>query len=422
MSCNPAVEANRPNADPSHPATNSPNASVFTVGLSHDASAAAYVSRQFQQVATTNESLQRELSRAYDRLNVVLEISDNSSYFENPAEMEAALLNRYAKSLDAALLLLDRGDTCQLVHVREDEARTLGLTPSETRARLVSEIEVVRRTGRACRLNRSQASERGLDKVHVLLSAFQTDSDVPHVLIALRGGDRPPFDNGDQLTSETVLVYGGHILRNALMVKRLQQVSLETVGALANAIEARDKYTGGHSERVGWLAVLTGKALELPAADIQMLEWSGLLHDVGKIGIPEHILNKPGELTTEEFEQIKMHPRLGYDVLQPVSSLKPVLDAVLCHHENHDGSGYPQGLRAEQIPLLARVLHVVDIFDALTSTRSYRAGLTVREALAVLADGADRVTDPTVTAAFVGAFDRYVRAEPEDFSQRFAHL
>jgi HD-GYP domain-containing protein (c-di-GMP phosphodiesterase class II) len=153
-----------------------------------------------------------------------------------------------------------------------------------------------------------------------------------------------------------------------------------------------------------------------------MLEWSGLLHDVGKLGIPEHILNKPGDLTAEEFEQIKRHPRLGYDVLRPISSLKPVLDAVLFHHEDYDGSGYPEGLSGERIPLLARILHVADIFDALTSTRSYRAGLGVDQALDLLAQKAGRITDPAVTAAFIDAFRHYMRTQPEEFALRFPHL
>ncbi|MFQ5805297.1 MAG: HD-GYP domain-containing protein [Phycisphaerae bacterium] len=378
--------------------------------------------RQFRQLADANEALRRELSRCYERLNVVREISENCSTCDDPATLRAALLNRYADTLDAARLLLDHDNRCAPVRAGETSAGPRAVVPSRVRARLAREIEDVRRTRRACRLNLPEASQRGLGEIHLLLSTLEIDSEQPHVVIALRPGGQAPFDEDDQSASETVLTYGGHILRNVQMVQRLRQASLETVGALANAIEARDYYTGGHSERVGWLAVLTGKALRLPAGDLQMLEWSGLLHDVGKIGIPEHVLNKPGELTAEESEQIRQHPRLGYEVLRPVSSLKPVCDAVLYHHENHDGSGYPEGLRGEQIPLSARILHVVDIFDALTSTRSYRAGLGVDKALEVLAVGAQRITDPAATTTFINAFRHYMQAQPDDFKQRFARL
>jgi HD-GYP domain-containing protein (c-di-GMP phosphodiesterase class II) len=333
--------------------------------------AGSYILDQFQRLADEQAVLRGELARACERLNVVLEISQELSSGDDPAAMETELLKRYAGSLAIAALFLDRGDHCTQVRFGSNGVPPL-VASGRVRDRLAAEIDAVRRTRRARTLGPTQASERGLGSVHVLLSPLQGDGSDPHVVIALRSGRQPPFDRDDHLASETVLVSGGQILRNLLMMQRLQQASLETVGALANAIEARDHYTGGHSERVGWLATLAGKTLELPPGDLQMLEWSGLLHDVGKIGIPEHILNKPGRLTPGEFQQIKRHPRLGHDVLAPVSSLKPVLEAVLYHHENFDGSGYPNGLRGAEIPMLARILHTVDIFDALTSTRSYR--------------------------------------------------
>jgi HD-GYP domain-containing protein (c-di-GMP phosphodiesterase class II) len=374
------------------------------------------MTQQFRQLADANEALRDELSRCYSRLNVVLEISENFSSLESPAEIEAALLSRYAATLEAAALLLDGAQGCTPVAFGDTGAQSLVPAVSRIRAELAPEIDAVRRTRRTSRVNLPQAKQRGLGDIHVLLGALHEHPDQPHVVIALRDGQERPFDDNDQLASETVLIYGGHILGSALMFQRLQQASLETVGALANAIEARDNYTRGHSDRVSRLAVLTGKELGLPADELQMLEWAGLLHDVGKIGIPEHILNKPGELEPAEFEQIMGHPQLGYDVLRPVSSLKPVLHAVLYHHENHDGSGYPEGLRGDQIPLLARILHVVDIFDALTSSRSYRAGLSVDEALRVLAEGNARITEPAATMAFMTAYQRHMQTQAEDFN------
>ncbi|MBK8915620.1 MAG: HD-GYP domain-containing protein [Phycisphaerales bacterium] len=219
-----------------------------------------------------------------------------------------------------------------------------------------------------------------------------------------------------------MLGYGGHILSNVLMVRHLQQTALETVRALANAIDAKDNYTHGHSERVGWLARMVGQALGMPNRQLQILEWAGLLHDVGKIGIPERILNKPGRLTTEEFDEMKRHPRLSYEVLRPVASLAPVLEGVLYHHENHDGSGYPTGLAGDAIPLIARIIHVVDIFDALTSSRSYRKGFTIARAFEILRTDSGRVTDPLVTERFLTAFERYRAERPADFLERFAHI
>jgi HD-GYP domain-containing protein (c-di-GMP phosphodiesterase class II) len=199
------------------------------------------------------------------------------------------------------------------------------------------------------------------------------------------------------------LTYGTQALNNALLAGHLQRAALETVYALVNAIDAKDNYTSDHSERVGLLARQTGEALQLPPERRQALEWAGLLHDVGKIGIPETILNKPGKLTRAEFGQMKLHPRIGHDMLSPVGRFAPVLEAVLCHHENFDGSGYPDGLRGTQIPLDARIVHVADIYDALTTCRPYRAAYDRAHALDLLERDAGRVTDPEITRVFIAA-------------------
>lgn len=242
------------------------------------------------------------------------------------------------------------------------------------------------------------------------------------VVVVLRHRDELPFDSSDMLASESVLAYGGHILANVLMVRHLQQMAVETVSALANAIDAKDNYTCGHSERVGWLARLTGTALGQPETELEILGWAGLLHNVGKIGISDQIINKPGRLTEAEFEEMKRHPRLSYEVLKPVARLGPALNGVLYHHENWDGSGYPEGLRGEQIPRAARIIRVVDMFDALTSTRSYRQGFTLARAIEMLHEESGRGTEPVVTEAFIQAFERYIHEQTEDFRRRFAHV
>ena len=374
-----------------------------------------------QRLVSANESRERQLLAALERLQLVHDIARSVPECNSPSATENTLLRRYAQMLSASAVLIDGEVHCTRLPFDDGHGCVPVLTPGHVRARLGPEIDEVRQTRRAQILSADVAQQRGLGNLHVLLTALEESSQTPQVVIALRDGAQPVFSESDLLAAETIVTYAGHVLRSASMVQRLQQASLETVGALANAIEARDKYTGGHSARVGWLAVLTGSTLRLSESDLQMLDWSGRLHDVGKIGIPERILNKPGPLTAEEFAQIKRHPRLGYDVLRPVSSLGPVLDAVLYHHENHDGSGYPDGLRGNEIPLLARILHVVDIFDALTSTRSYRKGLIVNAALDELSAGAGRITDPEITRAFVTAFRDYMRRQGEDFHRRFPH-
>ena len=159
---------------------------------------------------------------------------------------------------------------------------------------------------------------------------------------------------------------------------------LGVIGALAAALDARDPYTAGHSQRVADLSVAIGRQMQLPGADIETLRLGALLHDIGKIGVSDAVLRKPGKLTMEEFEQIKLHPTLGARILKPLRFLDAQLPIVELHHERPDGRGYPHGLKGEEIPLFARIVHVADAFDAMTSARAYRSALPVATAVAEL--------------------------------------
>jgi putative two-component system response regulator len=148
---------------------------------------------------------------------------------------------------------------------------------------------------------------------------------------------------------------------------------------LALTIEARDPTTNGHCERLARQAVALGKALGLPAADLQALHRGGYLHDVGKVGVPDAVLLKPGRLTPEEFELMKRHPDIGDALCAPLQSLRTVRPIIRCHHERLDGSGYPRGLKGEEVPLLAQIVAITDVYDALTSHRPYRPALSPEE-------------------------------------------
>lgn len=154
--------------------------------------------------------------------------------------------------------------------------------------------------------------------------------------------------------------------------------------AIINAIDAKDCYTAGHSERVASFAQCIAKRMGLSAKECDRIHMAGLLHDVGKIGIPDSVLKKPDKLSGEEFEIIKSHPFIGYSILRHLTNIDYVLPGVLLHHEAFDGSGYPQGLKGRDIPLMARILAVSDAFDAMTSTRPYRKALPLEKAAFVL--------------------------------------
>ena len=173
------------------------------------------------------------------------------------------------------------------------------------------------------------------------------------------------------------------------MTQRLQQQHTGTVRALASAIDARDPYTLGHSVRVGQLAMELGRKLALPSAMLQHLEIGGYLHDIGKIGIRDAVLLKPGELTEEQRAIIEEHPRIGLRILEPVDLPPEVIAFVGGHHERLNGSGYPRGLQQDEISLVARIAAVADIYDALTTDRPYRTALISREAFEAIAREAD---------------------------------
>lgn len=183
-------------------------------------------------------------------------------------------------------------------------------------------------------------------------------------------------------------------------IDRIEASYTEAIVALVAAVEARDRYTQGHSSRVSQMAVLIGEVMRLPGSALRSLGRAGLIHDVGKLAVPDAILSKPGRLTPEEYEVVKEYPVRGFEVIGRIASLRGELPGVLHHHEWYNGSGYPHGLAGEEIPLPARILAVADVYDALTSERPYRGALTPDEALAHLQRLAGSQFDGAVVEAF----------------------
>jgi putative two-component system response regulator len=158
----------------------------------------------------------------------------------------------------------------------------------------------------------------------------------------------------------------------------------QVIFSLARAVEAKDKYTEGHCERLSILAQRIGEELNLSEQEITILKRGGVLHDIGKIAIDDSILQKEGPLTDEEFTIIKSHPEIGENICRPLKTLQPLLPMIRFHQERYDGSGYPDGLKGEEIPLLARIIGIVDSFDALTTNRPYRKAISPSEALQIM--------------------------------------
>jgi HD-GYP domain-containing protein (c-di-GMP phosphodiesterase class II) len=224
---------------------------------------------------------------------------------------------------------------------------------------------------------------------------------------SLAGPDRPPQAAPFRKADAAVLMPFASLLslqaRSARRIQDLRELLVGLTRSLTAAIDAKDSYTYGHSERVARVGVELGRQMGLSEDDLSDVYLAGLLHDIGKIGIPDSILTKPGKLTTEEFEHLKQHPVIGYNILKDLGPLNNLLPGVLYHHERYDGKGYPEGLSGKAIPLLARVLAVADAYDAMSTSRPYRPAMAAAEVEAQLQHGAGTQWDRRVIEAFLRA-------------------
>jgi hypothetical protein len=202
----------------------------------------------------------------------------------------------------------------------------------------------------------------------------------------------------------TAFLFGLPLLMTRVAFQRfveMREMFTQTIGALAEAVDKRDPFTSKHSQRVRSISVDIGRQMRVSAAELEALEWGGLLHDVGKIGVPDSILLKQGKLTREERIRMNAHPVLGAQIIGPVQRLAPELPVIRHHHEWYNGSGYPDRLMGDEIPKLARILHVADAFEAMTADRPYRKALSMDQALAELRKFAGVQFDPEIVDAFV---------------------
>jgi len=183
--------------------------------------------------------------------------------------------------------------------------------------------------------------------------------------------------------------------------RQMQRSVLQSLLGLANALEAKDEYTRGHSERVAGLAQRLALAAGLGIAEAKTIAEAGLLHDLGKMGVPEHILRKQGPLTDEEWIAMRRHPLTGAQIVAPLEFFADAALIVRHHHERHDGSGYPDGLKGDGIPVGSRIVAIADVYDALTSERPYRRKLARAEAVQIMRDDAGLTLEPRLTELFL---------------------
>jgi len=227
-------------------------------------------------------------------------------------------------------------------------------------------------------------------------------------------GEDPQVSTYETKSFQSLSGLLGAFLENVELYEDQRRMFFGTIRSMSGALDAKDRYTRGHSDRVAYLSAEIARKLGLSDDEIERIHISGILHDVGKIGVPESVLCKPGRLTAEEFDAIKRHPQIGYDILKDIPSLEDVLPGVLHHHERYDGKGYPHGLEGEDIPFMARIIGVADTFDAMSSNRAYRSKMSRDVVLGEIRAVSGSQLDPAAAEAFLqldlAEYDRMVES------------
>lgn len=394
------------------------------------------------QLQQENRGLAEEVLRSYEQINFIFDLSAQIAILGEPEEVLRMLLTRLREMFRADSVFLIQPDRQTAIEVDADGSVNYGYIPggdrnggfepdikgstrpgstSPTTIALPPEyVEALERFEISQRVFVSLSPEATCEAGHgtTLWGVLSNETDTRSVVGIVRRAEH--FASGDMLLLDSALTYGGHVLRNLELVEKIKRTGFEVVRTMVNAIDQKDNYTCGHSERVGFLARAVGQRMGMASGRLQELEFAGLLHDVGKIGIPEHVLNKEGPLTDEEYEIIKGHPSRGDEILKPVASLEPVLEGILYHHENPDGTGYPKGLKADEIPLVAAIIHVVDVFDALTSTRSYRQAYDPERAMAILREGAGTKFDADIVSHLEVTWAQLPVTHPAEYARWYA--
>jgi HD-GYP domain-containing protein (c-di-GMP phosphodiesterase class II) len=240
----------------------------------------------------------------------------------------------------------------------------------------------------------------GEDAKHLIAVPLQRHDEVMGCLFGFdkHSGE---FDSVDAKLLNSIANESAIYLENAKLFEDVHGLMMGLLHALTSAVDAKDAYTCGHSERVALLARRLAKEIRLPDNQVDRIYMAGLLHDVGKIGVPEAVLQKTGRLTPEEFEQMKRHPGVGARILSDIKQVEDIIPGVLHHHERYDGKGYPAGLSGQNIPLMGRIICLADCFDAMTSNRTYRRALPLEVALLEIRRCSGTQFDPALAEAFL---------------------
>ncbi len=353
----------------------------------------------------------RELTQSYETISTLYTLGQGMRDLDQPERFLALVCDKVRDAIPFGWLAAVfpgglRGSVALTEH------RFVRGTPGLTTSQLDGLVNEVRSHTGPMR-GRLVTIEGPQGETQVLVQPVTRDGALAGAFLAGdKMGDDPQPSTYDTQLLEAAAAYAGVFIENASLYADQQRMFLGSLKALTASIDAKDRYTRGHSERVAHVAALLARAMGLDERQAERVHICGLVHDVGKIGVPEAVLTKPGRLTPEEFGLIKLHPEIGYRILKDIPQLQDILPGVLHHHERWDGKGYPHGLAGDGIPLLARILGLADAFDAMSSTRSYRSAAPRGKVLAEIEACSGTQFDPKTVAAFrhvnLGGYDQMV--------------
>ena len=356
------------------------------------------------------DSLSTQLTNSYEELTLIYQISGGMKVTRGAAEFfhQVCLDVRDVMNVRAMGFAL-HGDGVSKVDpaiVGESDL------PPDLLAKLVNQLIPALRDRQGTLLITNLASDKRFawlaDHAQQLIAVSLQRQD--QVLGCLFGLDktRGDFDSVDSKLLTSIANESAIYLENAILFEDVRNLMMGVLHSLTSAVDAKDTYTCGHSERVAVISRRLARELGLTEQQIERIYMAGILHDVGKIGVPESVLHKTGKLTNEEFDQMKKHPQIGARILADIKQIQDLIPGVLYHHERYDGKGYPARLSGENIPLMGRIICIADCFDAMTSNRTYRRALPLEVAMIELRRCAGTQFDPTLIEAFL-------KVNPEEF-------
>jgi len=356
------------------------------------------------------ESLTKDLSNRYEELNLIYDVGKALGNIDTSEESIKFIIKQSQIALEPDAVMVSIPSR----HHLEIVARSTSDIPLDVHnTSLISTINGII-------MNKLSSSD--LDPAHITLDGARENTlppelsnvsleilAVPIKLKATLAGSlcimnvdtKNTFETGDVRLLGSLAKQIELVVSNSELYHNLKNVLLNVITTLVYSIEAKDSYTRGHSERVSTIAMLMAEDMGLSSEERDALKWASMLHDIGKIGVPEQILKKAGKLTQEEFSYIKEHPTKGYTILSPINQLNESFSAIHHHHERYDGTGYPSGLKGKDIPLYARVIAIADTYDAMTSRRSYRRNKSREDAIVEIISVKGTQLDPELVEIFL---------------------